>query len=226
MRIRLGRVGRLARVGAATALVLVVMTAGFPSAASAGGLETTWRMNSPNPRADSSGNGHPLWVGPGVTFRGGAGAYDFTAGAGLITATPPPPYGRDFSVTVETVLWGLGDRNIVQQGRYSPAGTQWKLEIQGSRLVCSFKGSSSPVGGVRASSPIGFARTGTRYVITCTKTSDRLQLRVNGRVIATTRARIGSITTPMPVSIGGKLWCEVRCDHFVGRIFRVRISQA
>ncbi len=211
------------RAAVAGAVLSAVGLIALSSAAGATSFGANWQLNeTAGPMTDSSGNGNTSSsIGPGITRNGQD--YDFR-GQGVVVVPDSPslrPGSRDLSMTVRVKFWAGGDRNIVQKGTYSAAGTQYKTEIVGPDLYCFFHGNQAKAAVVAP----GVVRTdGKWHVVSCHKRSSAISVVFDGQT-HTRQVTIGSIGNTKAVSIGGKTHCRpVDCDYFAGALDYVRIT--
>lgn len=202
------------------------------SPASAAGWGARWEMNETSgPMVDSSGNGNNLSsIGPGIRRNGSS--YYFASPAqvpnrGVITVPDSAtlrPGTRAFSISAR-VKPQYGDKNIVQKGTYSPSGNQWKLEIVDKSYNCVFKGSNGDFRVGNATGVHGTVKAGVWQTVTCRRTSNSIELVVDGTVRASRSANPGTISTwGKAATIGGKPNCSSNCDLYTGYIDWIHIT--
>jgi hypothetical protein len=134
------------------------------------------------------------------------------------------PGTGNFTVTV-SFAYTQTNRNIIQKGQETTTGGDFKMEITNGIVDCLFRGSAGN-GGVGA--PAGLIKAGTLHTVSCARTATQVQMKVDGKVVATTRHATGNISNSMPLSIGGKVACNgttVECDPFVGDINWAQIDR-
>lgn len=198
----------------------------------------------PRVMIDSSGNGLDGQIGAevvtGVVPDGasgdGATGYRF---ARLRPNTPPthpehnvlvPHDGRlnpeDNSYTVEiryrtTNSFG----NLIQKGQAGAQGGYWKIQLPKGEPSCLFRGATGITNAVRArGTPIN---DGLWHTVMCRRTTDAVELFVDGAFIGRNRGLTGAIANTEPLSLGGKYFCDqvkITCDYFGGDVDWVRIT--
>jgi hypothetical protein len=93
------------------------------------------------------------------------------------------------------------ESNVVQKGYFRQAGGQYKLQLlDGGVPSCVLYGGRGRVvlEGRRSIADRSWHR------LTCLRTPARVQLRVDGKVVAGVRRTVGFISNDAPVRIGGK----------------------
>jgi hypothetical protein len=93
------------------------------------------------------------------------------------------------------------DSNVVQKGYFHQAGGQYKLQLlAGGAPSCVLYGGKGRVilRGARSIADRSWHR------LACLRTPTRIQLRVDGKVVAGARQTVGFIGNDAPVRIGGK----------------------
>jgi hypothetical protein len=131
------------------------------------------------------------------------------------------PRGDDFTVEIR---YRTRERfgNITQKGQATTIGGQFKIENPEGRPSCLFNGSIGR-GAVRTPTPINDYRW---HVIRCVKTSDAVEMYVDGVRVGRKNGAVGWIDNNWPWVIGGKHKCDqvkVTCDYFTGHIDYVRV---
>lgn len=200
---------RLARRAIAAPVLAVAMlgTAMVTASAAAGSTVVgLWHMNNHSGTVmyDSSGNGHNGTLhnvtlgttgvsGNAYTFNGKS-SYVWVPSAGL------NPGSANISISFylnTTHLPKTGDYDIVRKGAY-PA-EDYKVELLPSgQIKCTFQGStgrSNATGGANLND-------GTWHHVQCVKTVSQIQTVVDGTVVATTNAAVGSISNTSGAEIG------------------------
>ena len=228
---------------AMTALLAVgfVAAIGTPASAASTNPAAIWQMNEAKGATvmtDSSGHHLNGKIGNKITTgyatQGNVG-YSFPNVSnkspydpGHVVTVPDnsllDPGTGNFSVTV-SFEFTVNYRNIIQKGQASTPGGFFKMELATGIVDCVFRGSS---GSVSVGSPRGSVAAKTFHTITCARTATQVQMTVDGKVVATHKAAVGSIANNQPLSIGGKTACNgttVECDPFVGVINRAEIDR-
>lgn len=150
-------------------------------------------------------------VRTGITGRVKHGA---RFAGGLVTVADSPaldPGTRPFTVS----LWlrvpadlGTGDYNVMQKGRATTRGGQFKVEMGGAatrgvgKPRCTLKDSSRK--GVVVKASTSDIADGAWHAVSCSRTATTVSISVDGRVKATVRVTLGSISNAAPFQFGGK----------------------
>jgi hypothetical protein len=211
-----------------------------PAGAAASSLVASWPMNEPagaRTMADSSGHGHRGTIGKEVITgvrAAGATGYRFSR---LEPDTPPPhpghivtvpdssaldPGTRDYAVTFRFRTTGKFG-NVVQKGQATVAGGNYKIQIPGGIVQCSYRGSA---GAILISSPRRL-NDGNWHTARCGRTRKGVDLLIDGALVAARAGWTGRIANSWPVTVGGKIDCdqvEVGCDYYNGDLDRVEIT--
>jgi Laminin G domain len=136
------------------------------------------------------------------------------------------PRRDGFEVTIR-LKTNATDHNIIQKGQATTEGGMWKIEMDGGRAICSFKGSAG-----RAA--VGSAQTMSLaddewHRVRCVRRSNGVTIRVDDRVPRTQAGRTGRIANSLPLTIGGKWNCNppnnVTCQYYVGLVDRVVVRR-
>lgn len=245
------KVSQIAVSGLATTAVLV---AGLVSAAPAVAARKTaapppaelttvadWQLNEPagaRVMIDSSGNRLDGQIGDEVVtgvVSDGATGYRF---ARLQPNTPPahPEHNvlvahddrlnpGDSTYTVEIryrTTHSFG--NLVQKGQAGAPGGYWKIQLPQGEPSCLFRGPTGITNAVRATSRID---DGLWHTVMCRRTTDAVELFVDGAFIGRNTGLTGAIANTQPLSLGGKNFCDqvdITCDYFGGDVDWVRIT--
>jgi hypothetical protein len=93
-----------------------------------------------------------------------------------------------------------GDSNVVQKGFFRQAGGQYKLQLDAGVPSCVMYGGKGRV--ILAGRKSVADRSWHR--LSCLRTPTRIQLRVDGKVVAGAKATVGFIGNDAPIRIGGK----------------------
>jgi hypothetical protein len=212
----------------ALALAAGVVSQALLLAPPAGAAETTvsrFTFDAERPRWDSAARSDAQLRGDISATRDFADLY----GRSVVESAHRSdlnPGVRDFRVGVSVALTrGAGNWNIAQKGYYGNAG-QWKLDMRerrgGVSVGCRVKGTA---GAVRAWSPPGAIETGSRwYSLACHRVGDRVQVLVDGRVVASAQGPIGHVANTKPYLIGSKGMNARDHDQFLGRLDDAYVS--
>ena len=169
-----------------------------------------WQMNEPSgPMIDSSGNGNDgtptdvVQTGSTYVFDGSTSHVDVPDNDSL------DPAANDITITARVKVNGesLDDDSydIVRKGLSTTAGGDYKMEIKWTsdptvgRLHCLFKGSGGRVNRVARVDVVD----GNWHTLECSKTSDSVVARVDGRSYTKTGSA-GSISSSTNVMVGAK----------------------
>jgi trimeric autotransporter adhesin len=204
-------------VGFVVAGVMALGPAGVASASTVVGL---WHMNetSGTTMVDSSGhhnNGTLHGVTLGATgVSGKAYAFNGKAYAEVPNSSSLNPGSANISISFylnTTSLPKTGDYDLVRKGDY-PA-QDYKVELLPSgQIKCTFQGSAS-----RHSAAGGSGlNNGKWHHVVCIKTATHIETVVDGVVVATTNAAVGSISNTTTVDIGahpGSDWYKGELDE-------------
>lgn len=139
-------------------------------------------------------------------------AYHFSGGVVTVPDSASlDPGTRPFSVS----MWlrvpanlGVGDYNVLQKGRATTPGGQYKVEIGGAiargvgKPRCAFVDSARKGVVVKASNDD--IADGRWHSVTCRRTATSVSIVVDGRVRGTVATRLGSIANSAPFQFGGK----------------------
>ena len=169
-----------------------------------------WQMNEPSgPMIDSSGNGNDGT--PTDVVRTGF-TYDFDGSTSHVVVPDNDsldPAANDITITARVKVRGesLDDDSydIVRKGLSTTAGGDYKMEIKWTsdptvgRLHCLFKGSGGRVNRVARVDVVD----GNWHTLECSKTSDSVVARVDGRSYTKTGSA-GSISNSTNVMVGAK----------------------
>lgn len=188
-------------------LMLPVFLSGAARAASTAGL---WHMDetSGTTAVDSSGNGNNgslsniAFVTPGFDGTGGAYSFNGTSSKVLVPDAPSlNPGSANITITLHVKFTvapppSVGDYDLVRKGTTN----YYKIEIMASgQANCHFHGT---VGGKGFTFGPNLA-DGNWHTITCTKTPTQISGTVDG-ISASKTVNIGSISSTVPLSLGGK----------------------
>lgn len=182
---------------------MVVLT---PAGASASTVVALWHMNNKSGTLlyDSSGNGHNgtlhhVSVGAsGCSQRAywfnGTSSFVWVPSAGL----NPGSANVSISFCLKTThLPRTGDYDLVRKGAF-PA-ENYKVELLASGAIqCTFQGSAGRHNAIGGSG----LNNGAWHHVQCIKTSSQIETVVDGKVVATTNAAVGSISNTSGLDMG------------------------
>jgi Concanavalin A-like lectin/glucanases superfamily len=216
---------RLSRSVAGGAVLSVV--AGFSlvsgGVASASTTAALWHMDetSGTVMADASGNGNTGTL-HNVTL-GSAGKYgkSYTFGGSTAKSYVSVPNSASLnpgSANITISLWlrtfslpKFGDFDLVRKGVFT--APEYKVELlQSGAIQCTFRGTTSNHNATGGSG----LNNGAWHHIQCIKTATQLQTVIDGTVVATTNAAVGSISNTYGVNIGaypGSDWYKGKLDE-------------
>jgi Concanavalin A-like lectin/glucanases superfamily len=206
---------RVPAVALAAAATVVLFAASAQAAPVAVGL---WHLNEARGATVARDSTSPANNGriSGAVTTGIAGhfgtAYHFSGG--LVTvpdSSALDPGRRPFTVSMflrVPASLSIGDYNVLQKGRATTAGGQYKVEIGGAeqrgvgKPRCSFVDSSRKAVVVKASSTD--IADGQWHLVICRRSASSVSISVDGSVKATTSITLGSIANASPFLFGGK----------------------
>ena len=203
--------------GLAVAGVMALAPAGVASAST---VVAFWHMNetSGTTMVDSVGhhNGTLHNVTLGVSGASGK-AYSFngkSSYAEVPNSNALNPGNANVTISFylnTTSLPKTGDYDLVRKGDYP--GQDYKVELLPSgQIKCTFQGSAS-----RHSASGGSGlNNGKWHHVVCIKTASQIETMVDGTVVATTKAAVGSISNTSAVDIGahpGSDWTKGELDE-------------
>jgi Concanavalin A-like lectin/glucanases superfamily len=217
------RLSRITVVGAA--LSVVVGGAGLVSGgvASASTVAALWHMDetSGTTMTDASGNGNNGTL-HNVTL-GAAGKYgkSYTFGGSKVKSYVEVPNSASLnpgSANITISLWlrtfslpKSGDFDLVRKGVFT--APEYKVELlQSGQIQCTFRGTTSNHNATGGSG----LNNGAWHHIQCIKTGTQIQTVIDGTVVATTKAAVGSISNTYAVEIGaypGSDWYQGKLDE-------------
>jgi concanavalin A-like lectin/glucanase superfamily protein len=169
-----------------------------------------WQMNEPSgPMIDSSGNGND-GTPTDVVQTGSTYVFDGSTSHVVVPDDDSlDPAANDITLTARVKVNGesLDDDSydIVRKGLSTTAGGDYKMEIKRTadptvgRLHCLFKGSGGRVNRVARVDVVD----GNWHTLECSKTSDSVVARVDGRSYTKTGSA-GSISSSTNVMVGAK----------------------
>ncbi len=191
-------------IGLAVLASVALLPAGMASASTVVAL---WHMNNKSGTLmyDSSGhgnNGTTYNVTPGATGVSGR-AYTFNGKSSYAEAPNSSslnPGSANISISFylnTTHLPKTGDYDLVRKGAY-PA-QDYKVELLPSgQIKCTFQGSASRSNATGGSG----LNNGAWHHVQCIKTASQIQTVIDGKVVATTTATVGSISNTSPADVG------------------------
>lgn len=200
---------------AAAPLAALLFAGSFAAPSSASTIVGWWHMDEgagATRMVDSSpyGNhGSVYSVRTGVDGLGGR-AYDFDDRPSVVTvpdSSTLDPGSRRLAISVYVRMsTPVGDWNVLEKGRWSTAGGQYKIEIQrrdsGRRGVAQCRLSGSRTATLLQGGPN--LADGRWHRIICRKNDTHVSLQVDAAVVAQRAVTIGSISNSAPLTIGAK----------------------
>jgi hypothetical protein len=217
--------------------VAVVVTAAFTSgtAQAATGTVALWKMNETSGATmhDSATGGtvqddgtltnvtvgQPSISGHAYRFNGPALSY--------VRVPSSPDLNPDSSNFVFSVMVNftqnpsasVGDYDLLRKGLSTTPGGDYKAEIsQAGKATCEWKGSSATKELIGGSA----LNDGAWHTITCTKTSSKVVLRVDGTVRASATVTIGTISNSADLLLGAK--ATTGGDQYQGLMDQAKIT--
>jgi Concanavalin A-like lectin/glucanases superfamily len=230
---------RKSLVGYATiALATVALVGASPASAATTKTLALYNLNqAPGSTVlvDSSGNGHNGTIGAHSPLDGTEQTFPYHNGAlggsvdmahlDLVPSAGLVPGTGDYSVTLRLKFTQpLG--NVINYGQSDGHGmVKVQLDDKGGRATCQFVGSLGS-GAIASPNPIN---DGQWHVLTCARTATKVQLTIDGVIVARIGHATGNIAPKLPFSIGGKSSCTALgaphdCDYFDGVIDYVEIQ--
>lgn len=210
-------------LAAGTPVLVVMGTA--PGVAAASTVAALWHMDETSGTVmhDASGHGHNGTLhsvtlgatgvsGKAYTFNGKSSYVSVPASASL----NPGSSNITISFYLKTThLPNSGDYDLVRKGDY-PA-EEYKVELLPSgKIACTFHGSGASKNATGGSG----LNNGAWHHVQCVKTASQIQTLVDGKVVATTTAAVGSISNTSGVDIGA----HPGSDWYNGELDEVQIS--
>ncbi len=217
------RLSRSVASGAVLTLVAAGTTLVSGGVASASTVAALWHMDetSGTTMADSSGNGNNGTL-HNVTL-GSAGKYgkSYTFGGSKVKSYVEVPNSASLnpgSANITISFWlrtyslpTSGDFDLVRKGVFT--APEYKVELlQSGQIQCTFRGTTSNHNAIGGSG----LNNGAWHHIQCVKTGTQIQTVIDGKVVATTNATVGSITNTSAVEIGaypGSDWYKGKLDE-------------
>lgn len=179
----------------------------FPqTGAEASSFGAAWEMNeSQGAAVDSTGNGNSGTL-HNVTQKGSY--YDFDGSSSYVSvpnSSTLNPGSSNFAMAIRLKLDSIPpngyDYDVLRKGLAGTAGGDYLFEIlDNGRAYCRVRGSSSIVtlrGGPNLAN-------GAWHTIKCAKTSDKVQLSVDGAVAVSKAGTVGSVSNTSALYIGAK----------------------
>ncbi len=182
------------------------------------GTVALWHMDETSPgntTADSSGRGHTGTLNGGV-LRGVAPGFTNTAfgfnGSNSYVLVPSAgdlnPGTSTITITIRlktTFAPASPDWDLIRKGYFTSAGGQYKVEYQpGGFASCGFNDSSGNSAETPTPSGPALNLDGMWHTVQCRKTASAIELRVDGVLIVSQAASLGSIDNTDPVVIGAR----------------------
>jgi hypothetical protein len=216
---------RLSRSVAGGAVLSVVTgTALFSGGvASASTTAALWHMNetSGTTMVDSSGNGNNGTLHNVTLGAAGKSGKSYTFGGSTAKSYVQVPNSASLSpgsANITISFWlrtfslpKSGDFDLVRKGVFT--APEYKIELlQSGAIQCTFRGTTSNHNATGGSG----LNNGAWHHIQCIKTGTHLQTVIDGTVVATTNATVGSISNTYPLEIGaypGSDWYKGKLDE-------------
>jgi hypothetical protein len=174
-----------------------------------------WHMEDPSQLVDSSGTGNTgtptnIEKVPGTLGNG----YHFDGSSSLATVPSSEslnPGGANITLKLAAKFTkppdaAVLDYDLIRKGLSSTSGGEYKMEIlprknyTKAKAFCYFKDTSKKVGKIINGPNLA---DGTWHTLSCTKTSQGVQLSVDGKTY-TNPVVLGSISNSAPLTIGAK----------------------
>jgi Concanavalin A-like lectin/glucanases superfamily len=217
------RLSRSVAGGAVLSLVAAGSVLVSGGVASASTVTALWHMDetSGTTMADSSGNGNNGTL-HNVTL-GAAGKYgkSYTFGGSKAKSYVEVPNAASLnpgSANITISFWlrtfslpTSGDFDLVRKGVFT--APEYKVELlQSGQIQCTFRGTTSNHNATGGSG----LNNGAWHHVQCVKTGTQIETVIDGTVVATTNATVGSITNTSAVEIGaypGSDWYKGKLDE-------------
>lgn len=221
------RLSRSVAGGAALSLVVAGSALVSGGVASASTVAALWHMDetSGTTMADSSGHGNNGTL-HNVTL-GAAGKYgkSYTFGGSKAKSYVEVPNSAllnpgSANITISFWLRTLslpksGDFDLIRKGVFT--APEYKVELlQSGQIQCTFRGTTSNHNAAGGSG----LNNGAWHHVQCIKTGTQIQTVIDGTVVATTNATVGSITNTSAVEIGA----YPGSDWYMGKLDEVSIA--
>ncbi|HET9116459.1 MAG TPA: LamG-like jellyroll fold domain-containing protein, partial [Gaiellaceae bacterium] len=183
-----------------------------------------WHMDetSGTTMYDSAGNHNGTLYKVQTGLAGWSGsAYGFNGASSYASVPSSPelnPGSANITMTIHLKTTGTpppppADWDIFRKGLYTSVGGEYKMEFQQSgQASCGFEGS----GGYAEIQGGPALNDGNWHTIACAKTATQIQLIVDGTLVASKNATIGTIAPSDPVVIGarpGSDWYQGQLDE-------------
>ncbi|MGH8899225.1 MAG: LamG-like jellyroll fold domain-containing protein [Egibacteraceae bacterium] len=180
-----------------------------------------WHMEKPARMVDSSDHGND---GTTTNIRRADGfsrkGYHFDGTSSIVTVPSTPslnPGRANISITVHARFEKLPKAegyDLLRKGLSTNRGGDYKIEAErnaqsnGAWPTCTFRGSAA------TAKVVGLVNVADDrwHAITCAKTSNRVQIVVDGKTV-TRKVEVGSIANTAPLTIGGK---SIGGDSYAG----------
>lgn len=147
--------------------------------------------------------GVPGFAGSAYRFDGRSSYVDVPSSPRLNPGTAPIQFTAHVRYTVTPPKTSTTDYDVLRKGTASDSAQFYKLEIRtDNRAVCRFVGSKTTKSGILVHAGPRL-NDGRWHTITCTKTSTKISLDVDGRTYSK-RGRVGSISNSGPLTMGAK----------------------
>jgi hypothetical protein len=217
------RLSRSVAGGAVLSLVAAGSVLVSGGVASASTVTALWHMDetSGTTMADSSGNGNNGTL-HNVTL-GAAGKYgkSYTFGGSKAKSYVEVPNAASLnpgSANITISFWlrtfslpTSGDFDLVRKGVFT--APEYKVELlQSGQIQCTFRGTTSNHNATGGSG----LNNGAWHHVQCVKTGTQIETVIDGTVVATTNATVGSISNTSAVEIGaypGSDWYKGKLDE-------------
>ena len=183
-----------------------------------------WHMDetSGTTMFDSAGNHNGTLFNVQTGLPGWNGnAYGFNGASSYVSVPSSPqlnPGSANITMTIHLKTTGSAppppaDWDIFRKGLYTSVGGEYKMEFQqNGQASCGFEGS----GGYAEIQGGPALNDGSWHTISCVKTATQIQLNVDGTLVASKNATIGTIAPSDPVVIGarpGSDWYQGQLDE-------------
>jgi hypothetical protein len=217
------RLSRLVAGGAVVSTVMAGIALVPGGVASASTVAALWHMDetSGTTMTDSSGQGNNGTL-HNVTL-GAAGKYgkSYTFGGSKTKSYVEVPNSATLnpgSANITISFWlrtfslpKSGDFDLVRKG--VSTAPEYKIELlQSGQIQCTFRGTASNHNAIGGSG----LNNGAWHHIQCVKTGTQIQTVIDGTVVATTNATVGSISNTSALEIGaypGSDWYQGKLDE-------------
>lgn len=166
--------------------------------------------------------GVPGFTGTAFRFNGQSSYVDVPSDPRLNPGTAPIQFTAHVRYTVTPPNTSTTDYDVLRKGTSSDSAQFYKLEIRpDNRAVCRFVGSRTTKSGILVhTGPV--LNDGRWHTITCTKTSTKISLIVDGKTYSK-QGRVGSISNTGPLTMGAKPGKQFT-DFYNGDLDEVSVS--